>query len=499
MRIAGFYLRYGEGLDPRANQRVHARLRALLGSLHPAITDLIPGYTSLYVEYDADRAHLEEVRSWAEAAPEGAVEEIRRIELPVVYDGPDLEEVAAWAGLSVAEVVRLHAGREYRVYAVGFIPGFTFMGEVDERIAKPRRPTPRKAVPAHSVGIAARQTGIYPLESPGGWNLVGRVRERVYDPHRDPPFLLAPGDRVRFRPQPGPVPPPPAPYELLPREPRYPVLRVEEPGLLDLPLDRGRFLAGRFGLARSGPADPYAAAVANRLVGNPPGAALLELNLQGPVLRVLRDAVFAFTGFGLVPHLDGEPVAPWSSFAASRGSTLAFRPNGRGARGYLAVAGGFALGSFFGSGSVDLRGRIGRPLGAGDVLGLCCPRMVRPGFGFQPPYAPSPLVRLRLYPGPQASPEAIEALLSGTFRVESADRMGVRLKGTAVPGGEVTSEASPIGAVQVPPSGDPILLGVDRGTVGGYAKPALVLPEDWPRMAQLRPGDRVRFVLHSAS
>ncbi len=499
MRLSGFYLRYGEGLDEGANRRVHARLRALLKDPHPAVTDLIPGYASLFVEFDEERASELEVRAWAEGVPEAAGEAGREIRIPVVYDGPDLDELARWAGVSREEVIRRHAGRTYRVYAVGFTPGFPFMAEVDPKIAKPRRPEPRKRVPAHSVGIAGRQTGIYPQESPGGWNLIGRTRVRIFDPHREQPFFLEPGDRVRFVPEEGPVPPPPEPLELIPGEPRDPVLEVLAPGLLDLPLDAGRFLAGRFGLARSGPADPYAAQIANRLVGNPPGAPVLELNLVGPELLVLKNAVFAFAGFGVRVRKNGEEVPAWTSFFARAGDRLAFPPSGMGMRGYLAVAGGFALLRFFGSASVDLRGRIGRPLKAGDRLGLAGSAARIAGRAFRPCYVPGPRVQIRLRPGPQASPEALAALTAQAFEVEDADRMGVRLSGEPVPGGEVTSEGVPLGAIQVPPSGKPILLLADRGTLGGYAKPALVRPEDLPKAAQLRPGDRVRFVLDSAS
>ncbi len=499
MRLSGFYLTFGEGIDEGANRRVHAQMRALLADPFPGVTDLIPGYANLYVEYDAERTSERAVRAWIRAHPPVGSGEGKRVEVPVVYDGPDLGELADWAGMDPEEVVRLHAGRGYRVFAVGFVPGFAFMAEVDRRIAKPRRPEPRREVPAHSVGIAGRQTGIYPLKSPGGWNLIGRTRVRVFDPHRDRPFLLEPGDRVRFLPEPGPVPAPPEPLELLPEEPERPVLRVLTPGLLDLAVDAGRFLAGRYGLARSGPADPYAAGVANRLVGNPPGAVLLEFNQRGPELLVLAPAVFAFAGFGLEVRKNGSPLPPWRSFSAAPGDVLTFPPGKRGVRGYLAVAGGLALRTFFQSASVDLRGRIGRPLREGDVLGLAAIRAVRPGRSFAPTYAPGHRVLLRIRPGPQAAPDALAALTEGVFEVTGADRMGVRLAGPAVPGGEVTSEAVPIGAVQVPPSGKPILLLVDRGTLGGYAKPALLSPADLSRAAQLRPGDRVRFVLDSAS
>jgi inhibitor of KinA len=121
----------------------------------------------------------------------------------VCYDaalGPDLEDVAAFAACSIDEVVELHAKRTYRVYMVGFIPGFAYLAEVDPRIARPRRTAPRTAVPAGSVAIAGGQTGIYPKVTPGGWNIIGRTPLRPYDPDREDPFLFRVGDEVRFSP-----------------------------------------------------------------------------------------------------------------------------------------------------------------------------------------------------------------------------------------------------------------------------------------------------------
>ena len=123
------------------------------------------------------------------------------IDVPVCYGGdfgPDLADVAALGGCTEDEVVRLHSGTEYRVYVVGFVPGFAYMGVVDDRLALPRRAAPRTRVPAGSVAIAAGQTGIYPMETPGGWHLLGRTPIRPFDPGRAEPVLFRPGDRVRF-------------------------------------------------------------------------------------------------------------------------------------------------------------------------------------------------------------------------------------------------------------------------------------------------------------
>lgn len=508
--ITGFYLRFGDldfsSTPNRAvNAQVQALAQALLRSPLPGVTDLIPAYASLYLEFDSRRVGERRVRAWADgqlehASPSTPQKAERTLELPTHYGGPDLGEVASRTGLSAAEVVRRHSSRTYHVYAVGFTPGLAFMGELEPALQLPRRAEPRPHVAAGSVAIAGAQTTVYPVASPGGWHLLGRVLTPVYDPRRSPPLRLGAGARVRFVPVQDAAPESEArPLELLPERPYEPFVRVCEAGLCDLLHDAGRFLAGRYGFARSGPLDPRSAAVANRLLGNPPGSTLLELNLRGGVYEALGAGVLAFAGYGLRPRLNGEEVPPFTSFLVGRGDRISFTPNTpartSGSRGYLAVAGGVESRRFLGSASVDLKGGVGRPLRAGDVLGRAEWRKARPGRRFVPYAKPEKRTTLRLLPGPQASAEALGALTQGSFRVRSADRMGARLSGAAVPGGEGLSEAVPLGSVQIPPSGDPILLLADRGTIGGYAKPALIHPNDLWRAGQLTPGDVLRFRL----
>jgi len=122
----------------------------------------------------------------------------RSIEIPTEYDGPDLDETAARSGLSRAELVALHSGREYRAYFLGFLPGFAYCGTLDPRIVAPRLGRPRERVPAGAVAVADGQTAVYPLDSPGGWRLIGHTDTRIFDPSKDPPTLIRPADRVRF-------------------------------------------------------------------------------------------------------------------------------------------------------------------------------------------------------------------------------------------------------------------------------------------------------------
>jgi len=162
----------------------------------------VPAYASVLLRFDplalapadAEREAMRLALS-ARAAPAGTP---RLVEIPTTYDGPDLADTASRSGLSVPELVAAHAGREYRAFFLGFMPGFAYCGTLDQRIVAPRLERPRQRVPAGSVAIADAQTGIYPLDSPGGWRLIGRTEVRCFDPERDPPVLIRAGDRVRF-------------------------------------------------------------------------------------------------------------------------------------------------------------------------------------------------------------------------------------------------------------------------------------------------------------
>jgi KipI family sensor histidine kinase inhibitor len=200
-------IEFGDGIDPAVNSLVRRLHLQLKSGNYPGIIDLNPTYRSLFVQYDPwvcsfERlvAIIEENLPFVESSRDEAsvVKDI-----PVCYGekfGPDLEQVAALHALDTEEVIRLHCSPLYRVYMIGFTPGFAYLGGLDERLHTPRKKEPRKRVPAGSIGIADRQTGIYPIESPGGWQLIGRTHLKLFDPERETPFFLEAGDLVRFRP-----------------------------------------------------------------------------------------------------------------------------------------------------------------------------------------------------------------------------------------------------------------------------------------------------------
>jgi KipI family sensor histidine kinase inhibitor len=184
--------------DLETVHRLHAALREL-GP--PGVTELVPGYRTVLIVADPERAGvLDELAArlpGLELPPAGAVAG-ETVEVPVTYDGQDLPEVASLTGLAAEEVVRRHTAPEYTVAFLGFSPGFPYLVGLDPALEVPRRDTPRTSIPAGSVGLAGNQTGIYPTASPGGWQLIGRTDVRLFDPGRDPPALLAPGARLRF-------------------------------------------------------------------------------------------------------------------------------------------------------------------------------------------------------------------------------------------------------------------------------------------------------------
>ena len=197
----------GDEISIECNRRVHSLHRAIARQRLLGVVDLIPTYRSLLVEYDAAqvsyadmKARLGDVRGGAAEVPE---DDTTVVQLPVLYGaehGPDLEFVARNAGMDVQEVVDLHSGTDYPVYMMGFTPGFPYLGGMSERIATPRLSTPRGVIPAGSVGIAEAQTGVYPIESPGGWRLIGRTPLCLFDVSRTPPSLIDVGHCVRFVP-----------------------------------------------------------------------------------------------------------------------------------------------------------------------------------------------------------------------------------------------------------------------------------------------------------
>ena len=208
IEVAGqnaFIVYFAEQTSAEVSARIQAAVDSILVSMQDSIVDLVPSYASLLVIFDLERSDPYRVRQQLRAALtdlDAAGDSAGNlVTLPVYYgaeSGPDLEIIAENGGISVADVIDIHQSMEYRVYAIGFAPGFAYLGEVDERIAAPRLSTPRLKVPRGAVAIADRQTAVYPAVSPGGWNLIGLCPTRMFNPETDPSMPVQVGDRVRF-------------------------------------------------------------------------------------------------------------------------------------------------------------------------------------------------------------------------------------------------------------------------------------------------------------
>ena len=503
----------GEAIGDETARRVRAFARAAARCAPNC--EVVPAFASVALIGEEATPDLAATILAASEADDLGNDAGRLVEIPVCYGGefgPDLEDIARHAGLPFGEVVARHANAEYTVDALGFAPGFPYLRGLDPRLAIPRRATPRTGIPAGSVGIGGAQTGVYPLASPGGWHLLGRTPIRLFRPENGAtPTLLRPGDRVRFSPI--------SPEEFARLAAMEDSTRPAMSGTGDVLARRGgmfttlQTLVPRrwrwLGIAGGGAADARSLAVANALVGNDPADAALEITLAGPELVFARDATVALAGGEFDAWRNGIPMSMLRPVRMTAGDALRIGAARRGARGYLAVAGGFAAETALGSASTDVRtglgGLAGQALRDGDRFALASPaRSLKPSSGWQASRSflpPAGQTSLRVLPGLQAR-EFPDDWEGREWTVSPAsDRMGVRLVGEPLPrragAAELLSAAVLPGTVQVPPDGRPIVLGVDAGTIGGYPRIAQVIVADLPLIGQLRPGGHVRFRLVS--
>ena len=537
----GLVVEFGTAVDVAVNNQVRALALTLEAARIPGVVEVVPTYRSLGVQFDPAQLGAEALRGRIDEALKaldpGQLPPPKVVRLPTCYGGefgPDLPFVSQHSGLSADEVVRLHSETPYHVHMIGFTAGFAYLGGLPEKLHTPRLPSPRTKTPRGAVGIGGSQTGAYSAETPGGWRLIGRTPVPLFDPLRDPPTPMLPGDTVRFDPIPREE------YDRLERDfqpavgqlghsatgqlgrsdsPNRPVaqpplrsqeaLEVLRAGILTTVQDRGRIGCQRFGVTVSGAMDEVALRVGNILVGNEQNAAGLEISFLGPRIRFRADVTLALTGAEVDVDLDGQP-APWyEAFRARAGQVLDLRHCTRGMRAYLTVAGGIDVPVRLGSRSTSLAagfgGLEGRPLRDGDVLsvgptigqtarGCACGVSQR----WRPVFGSPQIVRVVFGPQDGAFTEAgRRTLLDATYEISpSSDRMGYRLEGPAIEHAgpaDIISDWIPLGGIQVPGNGKPIVLLADRQTTGGYTKIATVISPDIPKLVQLRPGEAVCF------
>jgi KipI family sensor histidine kinase inhibitor len=203
----GLLLEFGDEISPEVNEKVRRMTLAIQAEVIEGIVEIVPTYRSLLILYNPLILSIDDLKKRLERIEKGLQQtpfpEPKLTRIPVLYGGPygpDLEEVAKYHRISHEEVIQLHCSKPYFIYMIGFMPGFPYMGELPEGLITPRLKTPRLSVPTGSVAIAQRQTGIYPMESPGGWQIIGRTPVKLFNPEREPPALLQMGDLVQFYP-----------------------------------------------------------------------------------------------------------------------------------------------------------------------------------------------------------------------------------------------------------------------------------------------------------
>ncbi|MEO7130090.1 MAG: urea amidolyase family protein [Dermatophilaceae bacterium] len=502
-------------LEAALRARVASPLTRASGSSQvgwAGITDIVPAARTLLlitepgVDLDALRRAVSALAAQLAAQPVG-VDPSRRcdseVEIPVVYDGPDLDVVARATGLSTQQVIAAHTESLWRVGFGGFAPGFAYLVGGDPRLVVARQATPRTRVPSGSVGLAGEFSGIYPRESPGGWQLIGVTDAALWDADRDPPALLSPGTAVRFvatSPRRATV------HHARPVERATPVgrgLEVIATGPLTLVEDLGRVGFAAVGVGRAGAADRSAHRLGARLVGNDPGSAALEVTLGGLQVRSLGSLWVVLTGAAAPATVDRRPVPHAAPFALRPGQVLALGMPLSGLRTYVTVRGGVDLPRTLASESTDTMAGLGpAPLAPGDFVPVGRPDGEFPSVDLAPvPEPVAGLMTLGIAPGPRHDWFARPQDLAETAWVVAArsDRVGVRLEGTGLArhpaelNAELASEGMVRGAVQVPPNGQPVILLSDHPVTGGYPVIGVVPEADVDRAAQVRPGQPVRF------
>ncbi len=518
--------------DAAAARMLAAALEAALAQAGIAGAEIVGGFATVavvltdtntdtdidaVVDLGAIRATLEALLAATPDRSAAASRPGRLVSVPCVFDGPDLDEVAARSGCSPDEVVTHLTAQPLTVAVMGFSPGFAYLEGVPAALARvPRRDRPRPAVPAGSVALANGHAAVYPTATPGGWQLVGRTGLPLFSVTEPPYAVLAPGDRVHFRraaaddPVEAPVSEPPA---WSPPDGARRVLEVLTPGLRAVLQDGGRRGVAAVGVPAAGPADPMSFALANALVGNQTGAGALELTGGGMRLQCLGPCHVAVVGAAPEVRVDDAAVPGGQLLPLEPGHALEVRALRRGCRTYLAVAGGLLGPLSFGSSASDELCRLGPgPLESGQHLwaGAWAPplgdHLVAGAATELEAGAP---VELHVVPGPHPAwfrPDALARLGDVVFRVTpESNRVGFRLRaehgdtGLRVERqGELDSQGMVTGAVQVPPDGDPVVLLPDHATLGGYPVLAVVATADHGRLGQCAPGTLVRLVVVGA-
>lgn len=550
---------FGDTIELAYHRRICSLCRALESQPIRGIREWVPTYGALLIGYDPELVLYSELKERLEPllglTDDDSSDESDLVTIPVCYGGaygPDLDFVASHTGLDAEVVIHLHQKETYLIYMLGFTPGFPYLGGMDPALETPRLKVPRTKIPAGAVGIAGKQTGVYPSASPGGWQLIGQTPLKLFNLEKEQPFLLKAGQRLKFE-----AINEKTFLELAAKEAEIcgtsaeqkgneikmememgmgeksasfkkkdKSIQLETVGPLTTLQDLGRWGYRQYGVSSGGAMDRHSARVANVLVGNSENASVLEMTYLGVGFTALKPLSIAVTGAIASFTINRKTEAMDRTHHLQAGDQVSIGSFTSGMRGYLAVGGGFLGDLVMGSQSTDLRGKFGghegRLLKPGDMLATgadwkAAEKEMETNTENQPSDALRPLLKsisptlkqtinacgeavVRVVLGPQAHLFTEGDLLkfeAAAYRVtQDLDRMGMRLDGETLSplgGGDILSDGITAGAVQVPGHGSPIVMLADCQTTGGYAKIAQVITVDLPILAQLRPGDAVKF------
>lgn len=489
------------------------------------IEEMVPAARTLMVRYRPERIRPEQIakalRGRDLTGKVAASDKL--VEIPVIYEGEDLADVAQLTGLTVEEVIRRHIESEFTVAFCGFAPGFGYLVGGDPALHVPRRQSPRTKIPAGAVALAGAFSGVYPQASPGGWQIIGVTPVKMWDLSRDPPALFQPGYRVRFvdaskQPATGvtagsSVDAKPAnPAEGEPTEAGAVSFKIKAAPMPALFQDLGRFGQTGQGVSASGALDQQALRAANRIVGNRSHEACLEITLGGLSFEPTGRAVVALAGAqcpitimdagGAVTQAEaGRPIS------LEAGDTVTLGQPSAGVRSYLAVRGGFDVEPVLGSRSTDTLALVGPdPVGAGRVLAI---RSNTHGLASvaidEAPVGPLPaggeVVTLDVILGPRTdwfTELGLSRLTDQEWTVTpQSNRVGIRLSADQplerIDNAELPSEGTATGAIQVPHSGQPVLFLADHPLTGGYPVIGTVAEYHLDLAGQIPVGARIRF------
>ena len=524
---------------PEALSKIHQLSELLFSRSPPWLLDLIPGIDSLLVALKFSDYNYRDTRAAAKAEIEALLNKLlseRKREaksevvhrIRVCYDPElalDLLASAEKCKLSVREFINRHKNSEIRVDILGFMPGFSYCSGLDPRLKLPRLESPRTAVPAGSVAIAELQTAIYPQPTPGGWNIIGRSPDVLFDPSKSRPSLLMAGERVEF------IEIDLAEFRKIEaqnltkaaqsisksKSASY-AIEVISPGLQTTIQGLARYGFAHLALSAGGPMDQESARLANALLGNPDDAAGLEIAGAGTKLLFHEDTWVAWVGARCLSQINGDAIPGNRPVLIPKGAILSFGRMMQGYRIFLALSGGidseFILG---GRGSHLSAGIGGRALQKGDVLylphsqevyqkpffkNLSEAKISYPKWSIASPALPRKKLELiKVLPSIHLdvlSSAEQDALWKTVWTISSqSNRMGMRLESDFKITSSITGIASQgiwFGTVQLPPSGQPILMMAEHQTTGGYPRLMEIVSSERSKLAQLRPGDKIQFL-----